>query len=85
MPQIFFAMVLEYTESITSAFGLIDSMTQGGPGGATTLLVYKIFVDGFRGYDLSGAATQTTILMVLVLLLVLAQFVLFERSVKYER
>jgi len=85
MPQIFFAMVLEYTESITSAFGLIDSMTQGGPGGATTLLVYKIFVDGFRGYDLSGAATQTTILMVLVLLFVLAQFVLFERSVKYER
>ncbi|WMT90433.1 sugar ABC transporter permease [Pelagibacterium sp. H642] len=84
-PQLFLAMVLEYTESITSAFGLIDSMTQGGPGGATSLLVYKIYVDGFQGYDLSGAATQTAILMVLVLIFVLAQFVLFERGVKYER
>jgi sn-glycerol 3-phosphate transport system permease protein len=84
-PQIFLTFVLEFTESVVSAFALIDTMTQGGPGGATTLLVYKIYVDGFKGYDLSGAATQTTILIVFVILLALLQFFFLERKVKYER
>lgn len=84
-PQLFLAFVLEFTESTVGAFGLIDAMTEGGPGGATTLLVYKIYVDGFRGYDLSGAATQTAILMVFVLALALFQFLILERRVRYER
>ena len=84
-PQLFLVFVLEFTESITSAFSLIDSMTGGGPGGATTLLVYKIYVDGFRGYDLSGAATQTALLQVFVIAMVLFQFLYLERKVKYER
>lgn len=84
-PQLFLVFVLEFTESITSAFSLIDTMTEGGPGGATSLLVYKIYVDGFKGYDLSGAATQTALLMVFVLLVALTQFLLVERRVTYER
>ncbi len=84
-PQLFLTFVLEFTESTVGAFGLIDSMTEGGPGGATTLLVYKIYSDGFRGYDLSGAATQTAILMVFVLALALFQFLILERRVRYER
>lgn len=84
-PQLFLAFVLEFTESTVGAFGLIDAMTEGGPGGATTLLVYKIYADGFRGYDLSGAATQTAILMVFVLALALFQFLILERRVRYER
>lgn len=84
-PQLFLAFALEFTESVTGAFGLIDSMTEGGPGGSTTLLVYKIYSDGFRGYDLSGAATQTAILMVFVLMLAAFQFFVLERRVRYER
>ncbi|MEZ2131898.1 sugar ABC transporter permease [Sinorhizobium sp. CB9] len=84
-PQIFFTFVLEFTESVVSAFGLVDTMTQGGPGGATTLLVYKIYTDGFKGYDLSGASTQTALLMVFVALMATMQFLLVERHVKYER
>lgn len=85
MPQIFLTLVLEFTESITSVFALIDTITDGGPGGATTLLVYKIYVDGFTGYDLSGASTQTAILMVFVILLAGAQFYFLGRRVNYER
>lgn len=85
MPQLFLTLVLELTESVTSAFALIDTMTNGGPGGATTLLVYKIYVDGFRGFDLSGAATQTVILMVLIIFLTGAQFVFLGRRISYER
>jgi len=85
MPQIFLTLVLEFTESVTSAFALVDTMTRGGPGGATTLLVYKIYTDGFAGYDLSGAATQTAILMVFVILLTSAQFAFLGRRISYER
>lgn len=84
-PQLFLTLVLEFTESITSAFSLIDTITQGGPGGSTTLLVYKIYADGFRGYDLSGASTQTAILMVFVLILAGLQFGVLGRRIDYER
>ncbi|MCM2477734.1 sugar ABC transporter permease [Rhizobium sp. CG5] len=85
MPQLFLTVVLEFTESITSVFALIDTITDGGPGGSTTLLVYKIYVDGFSGFDLSGASTQTAILMVFVLLLAACQFVFIGRRINYER
>lgn len=85
MPQLFLTLVLEFTESVTSAFALIDTITHGGPGGATTLLVYKIYTDGFSGYDLSGASTQTAILMVFVVLLTAAQFLFLGRRINYER
>ena len=83
-PQLFLTFVLEFVGTVVEAFGLIDTMTQGGPGGATTLLIYKIYVDGFKAYDLSGAATQTAVLVTFVVIMVLLQFRL-EKYVKYER
>lgn len=41
-PQLLLIMVLEFTESITAAFALVDTMTKGGPGGTTTLLVQNL-------------------------------------------
>lgn len=84
-PQLFLSLVLEVTDSVVSAFALIASMTQGGPGGSTKLLVYKIYEDGFLGRDLSGASTQTVILTAMVLSLALVQFLYLEKKVKYER
>ena len=83
-PQLFLTFVLEFVGTVVEAFGLIDTMTEGGPGGATNLLIYKIYVDGFKAYDLSGAATQTALLMMFVIVMVILQFRL-ERFVKYER
>ncbi|CCN50706.1 putative SN-glycerol-3-phosphate transport system permease protein [Vibrio nigripulchritudo MADA3029] len=83
-PQLFLTFVLEFVGTVVEAFGLIDTMTEGGPGGATTLLIYKIYIDGFKAYDLSGASTQTVILITFVAIMVLFQFRL-EKHVKYER
>jgi len=85
MPQLFLTLVLESTESVTSAFALIDTITKGGPGGSTTLLVYKIYLDGFASYDLSGASTQTAILMIFFILVAALQFALLGRRINYER
>lgn len=84
-PQLFIVVVLEVADSLSSSFGLIDAMTAGGPGGATNLLVYKIYKDGFQGFDLSGAATQTVLLMIVVVAITSFQYLYLEKRVNYER
>jgi sn-glycerol 3-phosphate transport system permease protein len=83
-PTTFFLIVINLTDSFTDSFGIVDIMTQGGPARATDLMVYKIYFDGFKGLDYSGAAAQSIILMVLVILLTIAQFRFIERRIHYK-
>jgi sn-glycerol 3-phosphate transport system permease protein len=83
-PTLFFLVVINLTDSFTDSFGIVDIMTQGGPARATDLMVYKIYFDGFKGLDYSGAAAQSIILMLLVILLTVAQFRFIERRVHYK-
>ena len=62
-------MVINLTDSFIDSFGIVDIMTGGGPARATDLMVYKIYFDGFKGLDYSGAAAQSIILMLLVIAL----------------
>lgn len=83
-PTLFFLIVINLTDSFTDSFGIVDIMTQGGPARATELMVYKIYFDGFKGLDYSGAAAQSIILMLLVILLTIAQFRFVERRIHYK-
>jgi sn-glycerol 3-phosphate transport system permease protein len=82
-PTFFFVLVINITDSFTDSFGIVDTMTGGGPARATNLMVYKIYVDGFQGLDYSGAAAQSIILMFLVIALTVIQFRYIERKVHY--
>lgn len=82
-PTFFFILVINITDSFTDSFGIVDTLTGGGPARATDLMVYKIYSDGFRGFDYSGAATQSIILMILVVALTFIQFRYIERRVHY--
>ena len=82
-PTFFFLLVINITDSFTDSFGIVDTMTSGGPARATNLIVYKIYEDGFRGLDYSGAAAQSIILMILVIALTFVQFRYIERRVHY--
>lgn len=84
-PQLFIVSVLEVADSLSGSFALIATMTEGGPGDSTNFLVYKIYRDGFAGYDLSGAATQTALLMIVVVAVTSFQYVFIERRVEYQR
>lgn len=83
-PTLFFLLVLNITDSFQDSFGIVDIMTSGGPNRATDLMVYKIYFDGFKGLDYSGAAAQSIILMLLVIGLTVIQFRFIENRVHYN-
>jgi sn-glycerol 3-phosphate transport system permease protein len=64
-------------------FGVIHTVTQGGPGGATTTLVYKVYQDGFIGLNLGSSAAQSVVLMALIVIITVLQFKYVERKVQY--
>ncbi|WP_233546173.1 ABC transporter permease subunit [Salinibius halmophilus] len=82
-PTSFFLLVINLTYAFFETFGLIDTLTQGRPAGATTTLVYKVYQDGFLGADLGSSSAQSVILMILVLVLTAIQFRFIERRVHY--
>lgn len=82
-PTTFFLLVINMVYAFFETFGIIHAVTQGGPGSSTTILVYKVFNDGFVGLDLGGSAAQSVILMVLVVAMTVVQFRYVERKVEY--
>lgn len=82
-PTAFFLLVVNVVYVFFDTFGIIDAVTGGGPAGATTTLVYKVFADGRLGGDLGGSAAQSFILMVIVIGLTAIQFKYVERKVQY--
>ncbi len=83
-PTAFFLLIMNIISSFTDSFALIDTMTEGGPIGQTRVMVYKIYFDGFKGLDYSGAAAQSIVLMLLVMALTFVQFRWVERRVHYN-
>ena len=82
-PTTFFLLVINAVYAFFDTFGIIHAVTQGGPANATTILVYKVFNDGFVGLDLGGSAAQSVILMILVIAMTVIQFRYVERKVEY--
>ena len=82
-PVTFFLFTLNMTFSFFDTFGLVHSVTQGGPGDATSILVYRAWKDGFEGLQLGFSAAQSVILMILVIALTAVQFRYAEKRVTY--
>ena len=82
-PTTFFLLVVNVVYAFFETFGVIHATTSGGPGQATTILVYKVFTDGFIALDLGSSAAQSVVLMIIVILLTAVQFRYIERRVQY--
>lgn len=83
-PTTFFLLVMNVVYAFFETFGAIDAVTAGGPGGSTTTLVYRVYLDGFKSHDIGGSAAQSVILMMLVGALTLLQFRYLEKRVSYQ-
>ena len=82
-PVTFFLMVINIVYAFFETFAIVDASTQGGPGKETSILVYKVYYDGFKGMDLGSSAAQSVVLMAIVIALTVVQFRYVEKKVQY--
>ncbi|WP_034855780.1 sn-glycerol-3-phosphate ABC transporter permease UgpA [Ignatzschineria larvae DSM 13226] len=79
-PTTFFLCVINIVYVFFDTFAIIDGLTQGGPGNATSTLVYRIYFDGFKSMNYGSSAAQSVVLMGFVLILTIIQFRYIDRK-----
>ena len=70
-----------------NSFKLVDHLfilTKGGPDNASNLILYYIYESAFSFFDLSYAATLTIFLLLILAIISIVQFVLFEKRIHYR-
>ncbi|MEL7210709.1 MAG: sugar ABC transporter permease, partial [Actinomycetota bacterium] len=78
-PTLFFLLIVNVIFSL-QVFGEINILTQGGPGRATTTLVYSVFEDAFVGTPKRGlASAQAFLLAGIIMIVSLIQFRVLSR------
>ncbi len=82
-PVTFYLVVVNMVFAFFDSFGVIHAVTQGGPGRATEIMVFKLWKDGFIGLNLGSSAAQSVILMAVVIGLTMLQFRYAEKKVTY--
>jgi len=82
-PTTFFLLIVNVIYAFFDTFGVIHSLTRGGPGKATETLIYKVYTDGVTNLDLGGSSVQSVILLLVVITLTAIQFKYLERRVYY--
>jgi len=84
MPTTFLLIIINITYAFFETLGIIDTTTIGAPSGETKTLVYKAYIDGFKGLDLGSAGAQSIIMMIIVLVITIFQFRFIEGKVHYN-
>jgi sn-glycerol 3-phosphate transport system permease protein len=83
-PTIFFLVAMNFVYGFFETFAIVDAVTRGGPGGATMILVYKVYLDGFVHINLGSSAAQSVMMLLFALVLTMIQFRYVERNVNYD-
>ncbi|NTA14605.1 ABC transporter permease subunit [Agrobacterium tumefaciens] len=83
-PTAFFLLIINITYSLFDTFGIIDVMVKDKAANNPITLVYKVFLDGFRGNDIGGSSAQSVILMLVVFVLTIIQFRFIEKRIHYN-
>ena len=81
-PTIFFVLIMGVIGSF-KVFDMIYQMTNGGPGDATTVMVYQIYKEGITHMRVGYASALAYILFAIILIITLIQFKLQKRWVFY--
>jgi sn-glycerol 3-phosphate transport system permease protein len=82
-PTTFFLLTMNLVYSFFETFGLIHTVTQGGPAGMTEIMVYRAYKDGFINLIPDLSAAQSVILLVLCVGIITLQFKYIDRRVHY--
>ncbi len=91
-PYTFFLLVTNITYAFYGIYGVVDTLTQGGPplgaagqnGGATDVLIFKLYEDAFNPGSPAGlAAAQAVILFLMLVGITMIQFRTLEKRITY--
>ena len=82
-PTIFLCVIMLLINSF-QVFDLVNVMTNGGPGMATNVLVYRIYVEGFTNAQMGYACAIAYFLFAVTLIITLLQFLGQKYWVHYE-
>ena len=82
-PTLFFVFIVSVINALQT-FGEINILTQGGPAGATSVIVYSIYREAFFNFHFSYASAQALVLFLIILVLTALEFVILEKKVFYK-
>ncbi len=82
-PTIGFLVIMNTVYAFFLPFPVIDLMTAGGPGNATSILIYHLYQTAFGASQMGLAATQSLIMFVLVGTLMVGQLWLSDQYAHY--
>ncbi|MFL5814901.1 MAG: carbohydrate ABC transporter permease [Bdellovibrionia bacterium] len=82
-PTVLFVTVVSVINSFQS-FGQIHILTQGGPAGATSTLVYNLYRDAFQNFQTGSASAQAVILFLIMLAATAVQFWVAKKRIHYS-
>ncbi len=83
-PTLLFLLIINVINSLQT-FGEINILTDGGPGGSTTNMIYAIYIDAFVGTQQRGfASAQAYLLAIIIMIVSLIQFRGFGKRVHYS-
>lgn len=82
-PQIFYVIFLKIISSF-KAFGQIRVLTEGGPAGATTTLMYKVYERGTASGYFELACCYSILLFLIIFVATRIQFLLEKKLVHYQ-
>ena len=82
-PTFFFVLVTTVISVNDDVFGAINVLTEGGPFESTTNIVYYLYEQGFRYFQIGDASAVSIIIFVATVMLTWVQFRFIEGRVHY--
>ena len=82
-PTTFFLITMNLVYSFYRTFGIIHTVTKGGPSGSTRIMVYNVYRDGFINMRPGASSAQSVLLFIFVIIIILFQFKYLEGRVHY--
>ncbi len=82
-PTTLFIFIVSLIQSF-KAFTQVYLMTQGGPGYSSSVLIFYIYENAFRYWDIGMASALTSVMILSLLFLVLLIFGVFGKKVTYS-
>jgi sn-glycerol 3-phosphate transport system permease protein len=82
-PTLFFLVIMNTIYAFFGTFAFVDLMTDGGPAGATNILIFDLYRTAFQFYEFGYASAKSVVLFVVVGGLMYVQFRLTDEYSHY--